>query len=374
MTLFFMILLGAAMALHLATVVLSGLRYLSAPKLPASSDELPALTLLRPVCGLDAFDEDTLRSSFHLDYPDYRIIFCAAQENDPACALVRRLIAENPQVPARLMVGETPLTGNPKINNMHKGYIAAETDHIVMADSNLMLPRDYLRQLVACWDDDRVGLITSPAAGNRADDLWSAVECAFLNTHQGRWQLAADAVGLGYAQGKTLYGKRSIIDAGGGLQALGRDLAEDVAMTKLIRGQDKTVRLTKQLFYQPIGKKSFAQVWARQLRWSLIRRQGFLHLFLLEMVQGPVLPLLICLGFIAAGALPGWTAFAYLALWYGSEWALARIAGWPASLRDVAAFVLRDALIPVIWAVTWTQKGLVWRGNTVSHPAKPSRA
>ncbi len=374
MILFCLILLGAAMALHLATVVLSGQRYLSAPKLPAPSDRLPALTLLRPVCGLDAFDEDTLRSSFHLDYPDYRIIFCAAHENDPACALVRRLIAENPQVPARLMVGETPLTGNPKINNMHKGYLAAETDHIVMTDSNLLLPRDYLRQLVACWDDDKIGLITAPAAGSHADNLWSAVECAFLNTHQGRWQLAADAVGLGYAQGKTLYGKRSIIDAGGGLQALGRDLAEDVAMTKLIRGQDKTVKLTKQLYFQPIGKKSFAQVWARQLRWSLIRRQGFLHLFLLEMVQGPVLPLLLCLGLIAAGALPAWSLVALFVVWYGSEWALARIAGWPATLRDLAAFVLRDALIPVIWGVTWTQKGLVWRGNTVSHSAKPSRA
>lgn len=374
MILFCLILLGAAMALHLATVVVSGQRYLSAPKLPAPSDQLHALTLLRPVCGLDAFDEDTLRSSFHLDYPDYRIIFCAAHENDPACTLVRRLIAENPQVPARLMVGETPLTGNPKINNMHKGYLAAETDHIVMTDSNLLLPRDYLRQLVACWDDEKIGLITAPAAGSHADNLWSVVECAFLNTHQGRWQLAADAVGLGYAQGKTLYGKRSIIDAGGGLQALGRDLAEDVAMTKLVRGQDKTVKLTKQLYFQPIGKKSFAQVWARQLRWSLIRRQGFLHLFLLEMVQGPVLPLLLCLGLIAAGALPAWSLAALFVVWYGSEWALARIAGWPATLRDLAAFVLRDALIPVIWGVTWTQKGLVWRGNTVSHPAKPSRA
>lgn len=257
---------------------------------------------------------------------------------------------------------------------MQKGYLAAETDHIVMTDSNLMLPPDYLRQLVARWQDDRVGLITSPAAGSHSENLWSAVECAFLNTHQGRWQLAADAVGLGYAQGKTLYGKRSIIDAGGGLQALGRDLAEDVAMTKLIREQDKTVRLTRQLYTQPIGAKSFDKVWARQLRWSLIRRQGFLHLFLLEMVQGPVLPLLICAGLIAAGAMPAWSLVALFLVWYGSEWALARVAGWPATPRDVAAFVLRDALIPAIWGVTWTQKGLVWRGNTVSPPAKPSRA
>lgn len=374
MILFLLICFGALVALHLATVVLASLRYIGAPELPAKGADLPPLTLLRPVCGLDAFDEMTLRSSFEQDYPTYNVIFCAARADDPACALVTHLIAEFPHIPARLMIGETPITGNPKINNMQKGYLSAETDHIVMTDSNLMLPRDYLRQLVARWQDDRVGLISSPASGSHADNLWSAVECAFLNTHQGRWQLAADAVGLGYAQGKTLYGKRSIIDAGGGLQALGRDLAEDVAMTKLIREQGKTVQLTRQLYIQPIGVKSFDKVWARQLRWSLIRRQGFLHLFLLEMVQGPVLPLLLCLGLIAAGTLPAWSLVAFFLVWYGSEWALARIAGWPATLRDLAAFVLRDALIPIIWGVTWTQKGLVWRGNTVSHPAKPSRA
>jgi ceramide glucosyltransferase len=374
MTLFLMISFGALLALHLATVVLAGLRYTRPPERTASDTDLPPITLLRPVCGLDAFDEVTLRSSFLLDYPDYNIIFCAARSDDPACALVTKLIANFPHVPAKLMIGEAHITGNPKINNMQKGYLAAYTDHIVMTDSNLLLPHDYLRQLVARWQDDRVGLITSPAAGSHAENLWSAVECAFLNTHQGRWQLAADSIGLGYAQGKTLYGKRSIINAGGGLQALGGDLAEDVAMTKLIRDQGKRVRVAQQLYVQPIGTKSFDQVWARQLRWSLIRRQGFLHLFLLEMVQGPLLPTLICAGLVGSGALPAWALLATLTVWYGAEWALAWLARWPASFRDVAAFVLRDALIPVIWAATWTQRGLIWRGNRVSHPAKPSRA
>lgn len=374
MTLFLLICLGALVALHLATVALAALRYMAPAELPTIDAHLPSLTLLRPVCGLDAFDEMTLRSSFLQDYPDFNVIFCAARADDPACALINRLMTQFPHIPAQLMIGETPITGNPKINNMQKGYLAAQTDHIVMTDSNLMLPADYLRQLVARWQDDRVGLITSPAAGSHSENLWSAVECAFLNTHQGRWQLAADAVGLGYAQGKTLYGKRSIIDAGGGLQALGRDLAEDVAMTKLIREQGKTVRLTRHLYTQPIGTKSFDKVWARQVRWSLIRRQGFLHLFLLEMVQGPVLPLIICAGLITAGAIQAWSLVSLLVIWYGSEWALARIAGWPATPRDLAAFVLRDALIPAIWGITWTQKGLVWRGNTVSPPTKPSRA
>ncbi|NVO28041.1 glycosyltransferase [Donghicola sp. C2-DW-16] len=372
MTTVLMIALVAAVLLHLATVFLAAQRYSGRPPVPAEGAELPPLTLLRPVCGVDAFDEETLRSSFLQDYPDYEIIFCAARADDPACALVQKLMQDYPQVQARLMIGESTITGNPKVNNMHKGYDAALHDHIVMTDSNLMLPPDYLRQLVARWTDDSIGLVTAPAAGNRAVCLWGALECAFLNTHQGRWQLAADAVGLGYAQGKTLFGKRSVIEAGGGLAALGRDLAEDVAMTKLIRGQNKSVRLTQQLFFQPIGKKTFKHVWARQVRWSQIRKQGFLHLFLLEMVQGPVLPIVLTAVLIGFGVLHWLVLPALLVLWYGAEWALARRAGWPCGTKDIFACILRDALIPAIWCVTWTRKGLVWRGNAVDKPSSQS--
>ncbi len=35
-----------------------------------------AVSILRPVCGLDNFVEETLRSTFLLDHPRYEIVFC----------------------------------------------------------------------------------------------------------------------------------------------------------------------------------------------------------------------------------------------------------------------------------------------------------
>ncbi|MEO1952356.1 MAG: ceramide glucosyltransferase, partial [Thioclava sp.] len=52
-------------------------------------DDLPFIALMRPVCGVDPFDAETLGSSFNLDYPNYEVIFCAPSGRDPACALVR---------------------------------------------------------------------------------------------------------------------------------------------------------------------------------------------------------------------------------------------------------------------------------------------
>ena len=43
----------------------------------------PGVSIVRPLCGLDNFSEETLQSSFELDYPSYEIIFCIARANDP---------------------------------------------------------------------------------------------------------------------------------------------------------------------------------------------------------------------------------------------------------------------------------------------------
>jgi ceramide glucosyltransferase len=46
-------------------------------------DDAVSVNILRPVCGIDNFVEETVRSTFHLDYPHYEIAFCAADGKDP---------------------------------------------------------------------------------------------------------------------------------------------------------------------------------------------------------------------------------------------------------------------------------------------------
>ncbi len=60
--------------------------------------------------------------------------------------------------------------------------------------------------------------------------FWGELECAFLDTYQARWQLAADQLGNGFAQGKTLFWRRDILDAAGGPAALGAEMAEDLGL------------------------------------------------------------------------------------------------------------------------------------------------
>ena len=183
------------------------------------------------------------------------------------------------------------MSPNPKLNNVVKGWRAARHDWIVIADSNVLMPRDYIERLFASWRDD-TGLVASPPIGCRPDGVWAEVECAFLNTYQARWQYIVDTFGFGFAQGKTMLWRRADLDAAGGIEALGKEVAEDAAATKVVRGAGLKVRLVDRPLAQPLGRRSAAEVWNRQLRWARLRRASFLLYFLPEIFSGGVLPMI----------------------------------------------------------------------------------
>jgi len=225
---------GLAIALQLASIAVAIVRCRLPARELASPDGAPPITIIRPVCGLDNFVDATLRSTFVLDYPRYEILFCAASARDPVVALVRGLIAEYPRIPARLLIGDERISANPKLNNVFKGWRAAANDRIVMADSNVLLPHDYVQRLLATWRPD-TGMVSAPPIGSHPHGFWAQLECAFLNTYQARWQYTADTLGLGFAQGKTLFYRRSDIERAGGLRMLAAEAAEDAASTKIVR-------------------------------------------------------------------------------------------------------------------------------------------
>jgi ceramide glucosyltransferase len=82
---------AASLACHFLSLGVATLRLRRTPAAEAWAE--PAVSLLLPVCGLDNFAEETLASAFRLDYPNYELIFCVAQPDDPTVPLVRQLIA-----------------------------------------------------------------------------------------------------------------------------------------------------------------------------------------------------------------------------------------------------------------------------------------
>lgn len=356
------------LAFHLATVGLFLLRR-RWPDRAAGLLGRPPISLLRPIKGSDPADAETLGSSFLQDYPVYEVIFCAETDDDPAAAVARRLIAAHPEVPARLLIGTSTLTGNPKLNNLVKGWDAARHDWVCMTNSNLLLPPGYLASVAAAWDEG-CGLVSGPPVGSVPENFGGRLECAFLNGNQARLQFAGDSLGFGFAQGKTLFWRRAMLEEAGGIAALGVDLAEDVNATKLVRAAGLHVRLTPLPFAQPVGCKSVRAVWDRQLRWSRLRRAGFPALLVVEIFNGPLMPLVAIAAGSALLGLAAGAVFAVIAgfvlLWYGAEILMLRASALPATIADLMALPVRDLLLPILWIASFSEGGIAWRGSAVA--------
>jgi ceramide glucosyltransferase len=358
---------GFATIVHFASALLTAYRArrsVSSPVLSSvPSASLPPVSVLRPVRGLDPLDELTLRSGFELDYGRYELILCCDDAEDPVVPVIRRLIAEHPDVDAKLLVGRDTLTPNPKLNNLIKGWRTARHAWVVMADSNVLMPRDYLQRLLEGWRAD-TGLLCAPPIGCMPDGFWAEVECAFLNTYQARWQYAADTVGLGFAQGKTMLWRRGDLERAGGIRALGAEIAEDAAATKVVRRAGKRVRLVDRAFGQPLGHRTARQIWCRQVRWAKLRRATFPAYFLPEVLSGSFAPLVATA--YAAEAFDVTSVGAVLALgaaWYASDWLLSRAAGWHIGPLSPLAWMARDVMLPALWVQAWLGNSFSWRGN-----------
>ncbi len=102
---------ATALVVHLASCLLAYLRFRkssgAAPSVPR-----PAISVIRPLCGLEPFSDETLRSTFLIEYPEYEVIFCVAKPSDPILPLVRALVAAYPQRRARVLIGEDVFSDN----------------------------------------------------------------------------------------------------------------------------------------------------------------------------------------------------------------------------------------------------------------------
>ncbi|WP_084673947.1 ceramide glucosyltransferase [Methylobacterium sp. WSM2598] len=336
-------------------------------------DAAAPVSIVRPLCGLERFSEETLASGFRLAHPCYELIFCVARASDPIVPLVRRLMAAHPAIPARLILGEERVSENPKLNNCVRGWEAARHEWVILADSNVLMPADYVQRLVAAWRPD-TGLVCSTPVGAAPLGFWAEVECAFLNTLQARWQYVGESLGLGFAQGKSMLWHKPFLEAHGGIRALGAEIAEDAAATKLVRAAGRRVHLVGAPFPQPLGRRRAAEVWARQLRWARLRRVTFPLFFAPEIGIGALVPM-ACAAPAAGGGLAGLLAvLATGALWYGGEWILAARNGWHRSWRWPAVCLARDAMQLGVWLAAWVARDVVWRGNAMVVRAKPAGA
>jgi ceramide glucosyltransferase len=366
-----LILAAAACALILANGISIGIAMWRLSRngsaAPALS-ERPPVSVVVPACGIENFTPLTLERAFLLDWPDYELIFCVADARDPVIPVIREAMDKHPNVAARILIGDDRVSANPKLNNCVKGWQAARHDWVVLADSNVLMPQDYIAHLMAARRPN-TGLVCSTPLGSRPDGFWAEVECAFLNSQQARWQYVGEALGLGFAQGKSMLWYKPMLDAEGGIAALGAEIAEDAAATKLVRRLGRRVHLVASPFEQPLGRRTLGQIWSRQARWARLRRVTFPAFFTPEILLGSLPPLLLALAAaLTASADISLVTVATIvfAAVYLPELVLIFVKNWRLSVWTLPAMIARDMLAPAIWVRSWLSGSFDWRGNMMT--------
>ena len=164
---------------------------------------------------------------------------------------------------------------------------------------------------------------------------------------------------------KPCCGGAPILERAGGIETLAKEVAEDAAATKIVRGAGLKVRLVDRPFPQPLGYRTAAEVWHRQVRWARLRRASFFAYFLPEAVSGGVLPMIALAVVAPAVGLPAGAERGCLRRSFGT----AARRSWPRSPAGTSRRVIRssvcsrDALLPVLFVSALQGDDFVWRGN-----------
>jgi ceramide glucosyltransferase len=339
-------------------------RHLSRPRRAPASQE--AISILKPLCGVDDGLEGNLETFAALDHPRYEVLLGVRSRRDAAWPVANAAAA---RWPGRFRVvvqrGEPGL--NPKVNQLVSLARAARHDLLVVSDSNVRVAPGYLREIAAHLESEEVGLVTHPIAGVGERSVGALLDNLHMSAAMSGGMVAAKLLGRDIVIGKSMAMRRGDVEALGGFESVKDVLAEDYVLGVRV-GADLGKRvvvasLPVENVNHDRGVKDFL---ARYTRWCVMQRK----------IVGPAVygaqGLLNPVAFALAGAALARDAAALVllaavcavkaALDGASARALRRRGlGWP----KLALVPVKDLLFAFAWARGFVQDTVTWRGNSL---------
>jgi len=332
---------------------------------------LPPVSILKPLKGIDPEIYESFRSHCLQDYPEYEIIFGVSDPGDPAVASVQRLQREFPERAIKLVVSPSILGANVKVSNLAQMLSTARFEHLIVNDSDIRVESDYLRRVIApltseSSEGQRAGMVTCLYRGIAAPTLGSRLESLGISTDFCGGVLVARQLegGLHFGLGSTLAFRSADLERAGGFNAIVDCLADDYELGRRISALGLPVVLSDIVVETHLPAYNSRDFLAHQLRWARgvrdARLGGYIGLaFTFGLMWG-------LLNLMAAHAAPwSWAVLGAVAL---LRVAVALVVG-KAVLRDAQTLKylwllpLRDAIAVAVWIASFAGHTVTWRGD-----------
>jgi ceramide glucosyltransferase len=356
---------AAIPAIYYFLVLYSTVQFFSAAKKDTEheSEFTPPVSCLKPVRGLDVEAYENFASFCRQDYPEYEIVFCV-DENDPAVAVIKKLISDFPEQTIRVLYGSGRDAINDKVARLVRLVYEARHDVMVIADADVRVQPGYLRAVVAPFRDPKVGgatclylsttettFIQKLHAIGMSSDFFAGIMVA--------WKLD----GVKFTFGQTIVATRQSLASFGGYQVIENRPADDLLVGRLIAEQGYEVKLLPHTVEAVADFESLRELLYKRVRWMTVMRGmrpwGHLGLIftwglpwaLLAIAVHPTAP-------ITAGYLG-----TYLALRIAMTW-LIGIRGMKESglWSKMPLIPLWDAVAFLIWLISFGRNTIRWRG------------
>jgi ceramide glucosyltransferase len=329
---------------------------------PQAGAAWPAVSLLKPVHGLERDLERNLRTAVAQDYPDYEVVYSAQRANDPAIPVLESIARDAPS--ARLAVAESEPVVNGKVQNMAIGFAASRKDVIVISDSDVRLEPDYLKSIVAPLADPQVGYVCTLYRATGAKRWFEKLELLTLNGEFGVQLVFAHMTGASdFCLGASTALRRETLERIGGISALGDYLVEDYEMGKRVRALGLASVLVPRHVDMTVDLKSAGDAWRHHVYWDqntkAARPMGFLATGLTRAIPF-ALAFAALNGFDAMGlsVLAMATALRMATTAFNLKFAFDDREG----LRALLWLPVRDLVAIAAWLAALTKRSFVWRG------------
>lgn len=361
----FGIAVAAAAAGYAWAALLAALKRLPAPLATADDARACPVSILKPLHGADDGLYENLRSFCLQAYPDYQLVFGVRDPEDPAIAVVRRLRAEFPRRVMTLVVDPRTHGRNLKVSNLINMLPFAHHDVLVLSDSDVKVPTDYLARVTAPLSDPGTGVVTCLYRGIAPHAIWSRLGCQFIDD----WFIPS--VRLAYAFnwvrfsfGSTIAMRRDVLQSSGGFEALRDTLADDFWLGELTRRRGLRTVVSDLVVGTQVSETRLAPLWTHELRWLRTIRSiapaGFTMLWVCFTAPVVLLGLALAPGAVTLG-LVLFGLVARLLLHFVQK----RGSPEPSPWWDALLIVPRDFLGLLEWAAALTGWHVTWRGQVL---------
>lgn len=347
---------------YMATQVTASL-FFTSEQGQATNTNQPPVTMLKPIYGLERNLERNLRSALSQDYPDYQVVMSVQRLDDPALPLLRRLEQEYGPERATVVAVQSEPVVNGKVQNLENGLSAARHDILVISDSDMFTPADYLARIAAPLRDADVGYVCTLYKGVDARSWYEQLELLTYNAEFIPSSVFAYRTGAsGLCLGASVALRRTTLEAVGGLASLADYLVEDYELGRRILERGQRMVLLPYFVDLTVDLDSAKSWWRHQIYWDqntrAARPVGFAASVLTRAVPFALLYAALRL-FDPLGLL---ILLAAIAVRLGTAAGNALLLRDRATLRALWLLPLRDLAGLLFWVLAMGKRTFVWRG------------